>query len=141
MTPKFICQIENGQLKYKNLQKFNDYLKTLPPAIDLELTLKKKRDQRSLEQNAWYWGVALKEIFKETGNEPEYMHEILKSEFLKAFYEFQGKVYTIVRSTADLNTKEFGEYMDKVQKWASLKGIYIPDPNEVDYSELIYKGV
>lgn len=139
ITPKFSCQLKDGKLVYKNQQKFNDYLKSLPVATDLELILKKKRNQRSLEQNAWYWGVALKCIFEETGNEPKDMHEILKSEFLQSLYEFEGKVYTIIKSTADLNTKQFSEYMDKIQKWASLRGIYIPDPNEVDYDELIYK--
>jgi hypothetical protein len=141
LTPKFTCKIKNGELEYKNPKRFYDYLKGLPTDKDLELVLKEKRTQRSLEQNAWYWGVALKLISEHTGYETKDIHEILKSEFLKDFYEFKGKVYPIIRSTSDLNTKEFSEFMGRVQRWAVMRlQVSIPDPNEVDYSNLIYQG-
>lgn len=140
IIPKFICKILNGQLEFNNLKKYQDYLRTLPENAELELVIKEKKSQRSLEQNAWYWGIALKTIFQESGYEQKKMHEILKAEFLTSFCEFKDKVYTVVRSTTDLNTTEFAEYMGNVQRFASMElGVYIPDPNEVDYSQLIYK--
>ena len=140
IIPKFICKILNGKLEFNNLKKYQDYLRTLPENAELELVIKEKKSQRSLEQNAWYWGIALKKIFQESGHEQKRMHEILKAEFLTSFYEFKDKVYTVVRSTTDLNTTEFAEYMGNVQRFASMElGVYIPDPNEVDYSQLIYK--
>ncbi|MFA5080282.1 MAG: recombination protein NinB [Candidatus Paceibacterota bacterium] len=139
IIPKFICKLIGGKLEFTNRQKLINYLKSLPENIELELVIKKKTSQRSLEQNAWYWGIALKTILKEVGYSPKEMHEILKAEFLTSFWEFQGKAYTIVRSTTDLNTTEFSEYMGNVQRFASMEmGVYIPSPNEVDYSQLIY---
>ena len=36
------------------------------------------------------------------------------------------------KSTADLSTKEFSDYVDSVKRWASEKlGCYIPDAGEV----------
>lgn len=38
-----------------------------------------------------------------------------------------GKVITVPKSTAELDTAEFGDYFTKVQIWAQKRDIYLDD--------------
>lgn len=92
--------------------------------------------QRSGRQNRYYHGVVLRTFGNsEIGYTEQEWHEILKHKFLKEWRTVKGKTKTeeieITKSTTDLNTKEFEEFMTKVRQWASIElGIWIPEPNE-----------
>jgi hypothetical protein len=136
MIPIFTGIVENGKLKLSDIDKFNSYLLSLRGGV--EITIKKHRDQRSLEQNKYYWGVVIKLLTEEMGLSEDETHEILKYQFLKIHIDIQlkdrieGAFY--VRSTTSLNTKEMEEYLEKIRTWASQElNCSIPLPNEVDF--------
>ncbi len=114
-----------------------------------------KRKHRSLPQNRYYWGVVLHVISRETGIDPEDLHEYfkhkynLRTEFYNeeklavteagklARFEILGGIREVPVSTKMMSTKDFTEYLDKIVRWASEKGMYIPKPNEIPEEQLI----
>ena len=62
------------------------------------------------------------------------MHEVLKSMFLRTRYQIKGVWVDSTKSTTKLSHKEMNEFIEEVKRFASTTlGLYIPDPNEVDY--------
>jgi hypothetical protein len=87
----------------------------------------KCRDQRSLDANAYYWSVVLPcfaagltEAWGES-YDSDMAHEWCRKEWLtrSVVNRKTGEVALIPRSTTDLDTKEFGEYLDKIIKHAA----------------------
>lgn len=90
-----------------------------------------RRMNRTPEQNKRYW--ALIALLMEKGNEKnlkyfkEDWHDMMKIKFLGA-REVKlpsGKVITRVNDTHNLDTNEFGEFLDQVQAWASEHGVFL----------------
>ena len=79
--------------------------------------------KRSDLQNKYYFGVTVKAWSDYTSFTKEEMHQTLAKKFL--FYErkVKGKVYTFVKSTASLNTKEFNQYNKDCQLYGAEWGI------------------
>ena len=104
------------------------------------LSLSVKRKIRSVSQNALYW-LWLTCIEKETGNDKIDLHEYFKQEFLGHITKevFNTEVYPL-RSTTGLNTKEFTDYLNKIQVFvASELGIVLPLPEDQHFSEFYEK--
>lgn len=91
------------------------------------IDIRRCRDQRSLNQNAYLWGVvyprvarSMSELWGERIDNYD-VHEFLKDKFLKRpmIDRRSGEVvgYT-VPSSASLDTAEFGEYLDQIIKFA-----------------------
>lgn len=105
---------------------------------EFEVVLKKKKKNRSYEQNRYYWGVVvamIRDRFRELGNDvnSEETHDYLKQEFnYKEFVnEKTSEVIRIPVSTADMTTSQFMDYLAKIQIFsADILGVVIPDPNE-----------
>lgn len=98
--------------------------------------MEKLKDQRTLSQNRYYWGVVLKVISDDTGHEPEEQHEFFKKKFIPAKeIRVKNEVQIIPGCTHDL-TKDnfFSDYIDKIRVWYAQEGGYIPDPNEAQPS-------
>lgn len=88
---------------------------------------------RSNPQNRYYHGVVVPILSEFLGYTNEEMHEVLKHKFLRlmAFFPTKsgGENVWITKSTADLDTKCFEEYLSQIRIWASSEiGCYIPDP-------------
>jgi hypothetical protein len=114
-----------------------------------------KRKTRSLPQNKYYWGCVLAIISKEVGIDPEDLHEYFKDKysFRTEFYlredyvyskksqllknELLGGIRDLPISTKMMSTKDFGEYLDKIVRWANEKDMRIPQPNEIPEDLLI----
>lgn len=93
-----------------------------------------KKD-RSNNQNRYYWGVVVNELSEHTGFTPDEVHEILKHKFLWKVLFVKAKSGTdkvlVGKSTAQLTTAEFENFMRDVRQWASIElGVWIPEPNE-----------
>lgn len=102
---------------------------------EIELTIRKKKSQRSINQNAAYWGLVIDILSEHLGYEREEVHDALRAKFLSHIDEKTG--LTVIRSTTSLSTVEFMDYYSKIQRWASeFLNCYIPSPNECDYSEV-----
>lgn len=129
MIPRFPCIIQDGKLVLDNPESFKEYLRGVKGKHFL--SLKKETKIRSSPQNKYLWGVVIPIVGKELGYTPEETHEALKWEFLKV-----DGLIPKVRSTADLTTVEFEAYLDQIKIWAAtFLGVYIPDPNQVDYEK------
>lgn len=134
MKPFYFTK-ENWNLK-GNFQELKDgtYVATEPKSI------------RSVQQNRMYWGWFLKHIVifhEEKGDvyTVEQMHDAFKKTLLKKRIYNQvwnkRKWVTEIGSTSDLNTKQFKEYMEKINKmYMDAHGWSVPEcPNE---EELLY---
>ena len=105
----FYGEIKEGKLSLFDTPKFKSYLKKQKDGmIVIEVTKKKKL--RSLNENAYYWGVVIKILSDEFGYFPEQMHEALKIEFL-GVKDKNGLI--ILKSTTKLSTSEFEAYLRK----------------------------
>jgi hypothetical protein len=131
-TPIFTGIIEKGTLTLDNPQRYLVQLASLN-GKKIELILRKRRGQRSLQQNSYYWGVVIEILSKHFGYDPEEMHEALKFHFLKIRNDKSPDLVS-VKSTTRLSTDEFNEYVNRVVRWAAQEyGVFIPDPRQVEY--------
>lgn len=138
MNPIFKGKVAQGKLILDNPNRYLVRLSKLE-GKRIELSICKEKSKRSLNQNSAYWGIAI-EILRECeafgGYTKEEIHDSLRKEFLGQVDPNTG--LTRIRSTTDLNTVEFNEYYAAIQRWAaSFLDVYIPDPNEIDYSDVV----
>lgn len=119
--------IKQGKVKLDLAEKWLVYLSGLE-GQRIELALEKERHARTLSQNSYYWGVIIEILGNHFGYEPDEMHEALKFKFLRLH---EGSGLETVGSTTKLSTVEFGEYLDKIMRWASSDyQVYIPAAGE-----------
>jgi hypothetical protein len=112
-----------------------DFLKTLKNNYLVEV--KKKRNTRSNNQNSYYWKCIVQELADSLGYFPNEMHDILRAKFLSEWEMIQIKDKKIginkVKSTTDLNTKEFEIYAEQIRVWSITElGIRLLIPNEYE---------
>lgn len=90
---------------------------------------KEEEDIRSKAQNRYYHKL-LDIICDHTGDNHLEMHEKLKIELLGRPYVHKDREVIIVPSTTELTTKIFGDYIEKVFKFASEElGLVLPSSN------------
>ncbi len=137
MEKQFVahCKVVGGFLEWRNA----DYLHVNLPkfeGLDGVLTIKRKWNKRSINQNALYWEwVTL--IADYCGNTPQEMHTILKGLYApKKQVKMGKKRYMIPRSTTSLSKGEMVEYMFNVQTEASHLGITLPTPEDYQKAQL-----
>ena len=105
----------------------------MPPV--LEVAVAPYKQNRSNEQNRYYWGVVVRELADHTGYAEEEMHEILKALFLNREKTIPlkngNKTIFIAESTTRLKTNEMEDYLRNIREWASAElGCYLPEPSE-----------
>lgn len=134
---KHLGSIEGGKITFDDPKAYLKIIKDLE-GKRVELVIKKFKEykERSLDQNAYYWGGIVTPLAEELGYTTDEMHEVLKMHFLGTKREVKGrggKVKMLYRSgsTASLSTAEFEALMSKIRSWASLElGIYLLSPDE-----------
>ena len=88
----------------------------------------KKRGKRSDPQNRYYWGVVIKILGDHLGYARQEMHDALRWQFLRVEHD-NGP--PSVKSTTELDTMQFEEYLEEVRLWAYHDfQVTIPLPNE-----------
>lgn len=135
---EYISTVTNGMLQANVEREFREGLKDFEGERVL-LRLSKKRKNRSLEQNRYYFGVVC-ECFqigaKETWGEEiskEEAHENLKKEcnYKELVSEDSGEIFRLVKTTSNLNTLGFEEYLERCRKFIyTWFNITVPMPNE-----------
>jgi len=101
------------------------------PHCGCELAPPKRKPSRSVQANAYLWGVVYKMLGDELGYTPEEIHQAMKLKFRSRVCLSTG--LTIVASTRT-DSPDFWRYVEDIRRWAATwpsGGIYIPDPNEV----------
>jgi hypothetical protein len=132
-APVFNASVENGTLRFAEgeKQRMAQFVRSLKG--DVSVTVKKRTKPRSSHQNRYYWGVVVAMLSEYTGYEHEEMHDALKLLFLRKPAHAPGLPDTL-RSTSDLSTKEFEDYLERVRRWADIElSFIIPLPNEIDH--------
>lgn len=124
---KFLGTVDGGKFKPFAPDHFKQWFKN-KEGKDVEISLRVFKPTRSLQQNNYYWGVVIQMISDETGHTAEEVHETLKYKFLT---EVLDNNFIKVKSTSELDTTEFENYLNNIKKFASVfLNLYIPEPNE-----------
>lgn len=124
------CTVKDGALEWKNVQYLKHGLQQLE-GLQGVLTIKKKWNKRSLNQNSLYWSwVSI--IAAELGYTDNEAHTVLKGLFApKKEMKFGTKVYRVPRSTTELTKGEMVSYMFDVEVQANQLGITLPHPEDI----------
>lgn len=129
--------VKGGKLIIHQRQAFDSAVSSIREDSPVEVTVTRLYATRSQKQNRWYWGVAVSLLSEHTGYGPKEMHDILKAKFLPkhlAVTNGNGRIvdsFVIGGSTRDLNTVEFKDYSERIQRWAADDlGVVIPDPDQ-----------
>jgi hypothetical protein len=131
---KIFFYIQEG--KITNPKVIKKHIDALPDGYyEMEV---KGRNKRSLQQNAYYWGVVVSMVhegMRDMGNDVSIQetHEFLKSRFntKEVVNTTVGEVMAFPVSTTELNKEEFGQYIERVQQFAAeYLNIAIPNPGE-----------
>ena len=98
------------------------------------LVIRERRTQRSHNQNAWLWGIALPLLADALGydeHEHETLHYALLGECFGHVYDPRSGQTVLAKTSSQLNTKEFAEYMEWLVRWAATEhNCRIPLPGE-----------
>jgi hypothetical protein len=103
------------------------------------LTIQKAKKRRSNPQNSFYHAVCvpiMQQCLKDAGYlmTNESVHDMLKLRFLKEsilINEESGEYIERIKSTTELTTTQFAEYILDIQKFAvEYFNVQIPNPNE-----------
>lgn len=87
------------------------------------VTAQKYKSKRSDAQNSRYWSFVTG-LADHIGISKDEMHDILKFKFLSDDLELNGEMMRKLKSTPKTDTKEFSEYCEKSEEWASSLGYY-----------------
>lgn len=132
MVPKFFGTIQFGRLSLEDQDAYDGYLLSLEGEV--EVVVRKRSKQRTLNQNQYYWGVVVRLIADETGHSSDEIHEMLKMMFLKDLIEIKGDMYETIKSSSSLDTRGFSkDYIDRIKFWALDKlNLIIPEADSVE---------
>jgi hypothetical protein len=138
MKAKYIGKIEDGRLRILNKSMFDAHIESLN-GKEVSIVLDRNTKKRSNNQNAYYHGVVLPIVkaglidagFENYRNN-EQVHDLLKFRFLKTNENnVNGEFIERIKSTSELSTSQFMDFIAEVQKWATeFLNVYIPEPNE-----------
>jgi hypothetical protein len=137
MKIEIITDVVNGKFK-RNLNRIQQVVKSLE-GKEVKVVISQVFKKRSERQNNYYWGVVIpimQNTMLDTGNAMDIddIHLMLRVKFLKqiiSINEETGEVAERVKSTTELSTIEFMDFVSKVRFWAiDFFGVEIPEPNE-----------
>jgi hypothetical protein len=98
-----------------------------------EINIKPYAKKRSEAQNRTYWAF-LNVMAEHTGHDKDDLHEIFKAEFLgMKTVKAMGKIAILPRGTSELTTKEFADYLRKIEDVAVNMGIRLPYPDDYKF--------
>jgi hypothetical protein len=130
----------NGVLIIHNRTLFDNAVGSMARENDVKVTIevKKAKVNRSLMQNAYYFGVCVsmvQERLRDLGHDitKEDTHNLLRGRFLftELIDDKTGEVVKIPKSTKNLTKTEFMDYIEDIKRFgAEVLDIVIPDAGE-----------
>jgi hypothetical protein len=97
------------------------------------VTIQEKKNKRSIDQNALHWkrlDIIRLHIANSTGQifSAEDLHEFFKCKFMTVhLVEIGGESVKVKRTTTSMNTKEFSEFMDSIDRYCIDRlNLYLP---------------
>lgn len=107
------------------------YFRTLA-GQNVEITVRKERTQRSLDQNAYWWAVPVRLLAEHCGYTDPQMHYALLGECFGYIVGPTGKEIPNVPSSSQLTTDQFTHLIDWVLIWGPTEmQVDIPPPDKV----------
>ena len=129
MKPLFRGKVVRGKFIPDNPEAFQSEFTKYEGKV-VYVTVDKETNRNTLKLHKYYRGVIIPILAEHTGYSKDEMHKELARKFLSEPLE-NGLLY--IRSTADLSTTDFLNYIEAVKRFASELDCYIPNPNEVNY--------
>lgn len=130
-VPIFKGKVKNGKLLFDERDIFDLWIGQFEDK-KVDIIVNRRLDNRSMQANKYLWGVVYETVSQCTGFTPEEVHEIFKKKFLSYRKQYKGKSYLFTKSTANLNTLEFSEYVEKIKQFSALElSCYIPEAGEI----------
>tara|TARA_R100000231_G_scaffold82771_1_gene63223 strand:+ start:199 stop:642 length:444 start_codon:yes stop_codon:yes gene_type:complete len=135
--------VKNGSLQILK----NDYIKPILQSMEnkeLVVVLNEYHQKRTTQQNRWYWGVVIPTIIqfvKEESSreyEKEDIHDYNVTELLRPrihtrdVLDRQVITYEVKRVSA-MTTKEFADFVERLQQHWAERGLVIPDPDQKEF--------
>lgn len=97
------------------------------------LTITKRRERRTLSQNALLW-MWLRCIAEDTGNTTDDLYDVFCAKFLRKRVEVNGDVVECCKTSSQLNTAEMTAFLDNIQVYAAAElGITLPNPEDRNF--------
>ncbi len=135
---EFHTQVSHGKIPREISEEIRDVIRRME-GKKITITVSKYRRKRSIWQNRYYWGVVIQyvtKMFEDEGNviTEEEVHDFLKSTVGKLYrtvVDPAGEVHQTLKSSTELDTREWEDYMEQVRAWAAAMGTVIPLPNEL----------
>lgn len=108
------------------------YLATLA-GRPVEVVVRKVREQRSIDQNKYWWAVPIPLLAEHCGYTDTQMHYVLLGECFGYVVGPTGKGVPNVASSSNLSVEEFTKLIDWVLIWGPTEmGVYIPPPKNAE---------
>lgn len=121
-----------GALDENARAAIRDYIRGMHVGEQIDITIAKHKEKRSLDQNAFWWAVPVAILAEHCGYEPEQMHYALLGEWRGYIDGPKGHQIPRVAASSKLTTAEFTELIEWVQRWAATElDVQIPAPNEI----------
>lgn len=109
--------------------------------VPYQIIVEKRVKKRSNQQSAYYFGCCIPAVidgliengYPKSELNTEVVHLMLREKFLRCelISEHTGEVISRIKSTTELSTVQFMDFIADIQRWSSeVLNIYIPDPNE-----------
>jgi len=115
--------VKNGKVVLKQSDNFHTFVAGLE-GKQVEVIVREFKNKKSDNQNRFYWGVLMKMLADETGNDPMEIHNACKMMFLP----------DKTLSTNQLTTLEMEGYNEKIRNYfASEWNIQLPYPGQIDW--------
>lgn len=123
----FNGKVVRGSLKPNDPLTFSVWLGVLE-GEEVEITVKKKKNRRSLNQNAYYW-VLVDILGEYIGYFKDEMHDVLKNKFAN-YIDKNGFERTL--STAKMKSDRMTKYIEDIKAWAAIEyKKELPDPESI----------
>jgi len=131
MNIDFTLYEKDGEIIFRNKAKLIAELKATGWK-EMEGTIRKKKKNRSIYQNRYYW-LCLTILSNHTGFTKDELHNILRFKFLKTTLTDTktGELYEYIKSTTDLTTTEMELYLAEIRQFAAeTLDCILAEPNE-----------
>jgi hypothetical protein len=127
---------KDGKFTITQRKTFEEGLSLLPDG-NYTVIVERRKKKRSNDQNSYYWLLIdmMVQGFRELGNRAskESVHNLMREEFCyeEAVNPKTGEIKRLVKSTTDLSTTEFMDYIEHMKQFsAEWLGVILPDPED-----------
>lgn len=134
-VPVFLANVtEDVVLRLDDRATFRRYLRDLA-GKPVQVVVKLRTSQRSIDQNNWIWGVAYPILAEALGydhHEHEDLHYALVEKCFGAHFDQRLRALVPNKRSSKLSTKEFSEYMEWLVRFGAVEcnGVVVPLPGE-----------